>query len=346
VAIALDVTTTNVDNKNERTPRITCRTVGKKLRNKSRETVVSRIWMGDSFSSSTSEAIVNTHHDNTATPVLPAGRHVWLPGRGRTFVRELAGPAGAPTIVLLHGWTATADLNWFPAFAPLAEHFRVVALDHRGHGRGMPSADPFRLADCADDVAALAEVLGIDQFVAVGYSMGGPIAQLLWHRHRHLVTGLVLCATSCTFSGTIREKALFAAAAGASVVARPVGRVSQTVLLTLRELRRRRGTGWWGLDQIAGHDLAAIVEAGRELGRFDSRSWIGAVDVPAAVLVTDDDDVVPVQRQRDLAARIPGAVVRAVAGGHSVCTAHPNRFVPALVDACRTVVRRPGLIAA
>jgi pimeloyl-ACP methyl ester carboxylesterase len=47
------------------------------------------------------------------------GHDVELPGRGRTFVREVAGPPGAPTVILLHGWTATADLNWFTCFAPL-----------------------------------------------------------------------------------------------------------------------------------------------------------------------------------------------------------------------------------
>ncbi|MET0577730.1 MAG: hypothetical protein ABW122_03670, partial [Ilumatobacteraceae bacterium] len=46
-----------------------------------------------------------------ARPALPPGRHVWLAGRGRTFVREVAGPPGAPVVMLLHGWTATADLN-------------------------------------------------------------------------------------------------------------------------------------------------------------------------------------------------------------------------------------------
>src|SRR5687768_11481842 len=260
---------------------------------KTRVRCVRRIWTEEPELLTFTEAHVNTHLDN-GTPALPAGRYVWLPGRGRTFVRELAGPAGAPTVVLLHGWTATADLNWFPAFAPLAEHFRVVALDHRGHGRGMQVTHPFRLADCADDVAALAEVLGLEQVIAVGYSMGGPIAQLLWHRHRHLVAGLVLCATSTTFTGTVRERALFAAAAGASFVARPVGplinSVSHTLIHTMNGWRRRRGSGWWGLDQIEGHDLSAIDEGGRELGRFDSRTWSGDVDVPAAVLVTDDDD--------------------------------------------------------
>ncbi|MFM7890740.1 MAG: alpha/beta hydrolase, partial [Actinomycetota bacterium] len=52
---------------------------------------------------------------------FPQGHEVELIGRGRTFVREVAGPRGAPTVILLHGWTATADLNWFTCFEPLGE---------------------------------------------------------------------------------------------------------------------------------------------------------------------------------------------------------------------------------
>ena len=85
-----------------------------------------------------------------------------LPGRGTTIVRTLNGPVGAPTVVLLHGWTATADLNWFTCYKPLAEHYRVVALDHRGHGRGIRSRKAFRLEDCADDAVAVCDVLGIE----------------------------------------------------------------------------------------------------------------------------------------------------------------------------------------
>jgi 3-oxoadipate enol-lactonase len=48
----------------------------------------------------------------------------------------MEGPVGAPTLILLHGWTATADLNFFMCYRALSEHFRVIAIDHRGHGRG------------------------------------------------------------------------------------------------------------------------------------------------------------------------------------------------------------------
>src|SRR4029077_3805137 len=79
------------------------------------------------------------------TPPLPAGRFVELPGRGRTFVRETPRRSAAPTVMLLHGLGATASLNWFTSFAAVAADFHVVALDHRGHGRGIRAAAAFTL---------------------------------------------------------------------------------------------------------------------------------------------------------------------------------------------------------
>ena len=276
------------------------------------------------------------------TPALPPGRYVWLPGRGRTFVRELEGPPGAPVLVLLHGWTATADLNWYACFQPLAERFRVVAIDHRGHGRGLRSVEPFRLEHCADDVAALARELDIERFVPVGYSMGGPIAQLVWQRHRELVDGLVLCATSAVFTGTMRERLLFGVAAGTSVVASavPINRLTTAALARWNARRHRRGAAWWGLDEVARHDWNRIIEAGRAIGRFDSTAWVGDISVPSAVVVTDDDDVVPVRRQLALADRLRQSSIWRVRGGHAVCTSAPERFVPALVAACTAVAGR------
>ena len=264
------------------------------------------------------------------------GRFVDLPRRGRTFVREHPGPDGAPTVVLLHGWATTAALNWAPSFGPLSEHFRVIALDHRGHGRGLRSPAPFRLADCADDVAALLATLDIPQCIAVGYSMGGPIAQLLWRRHPEAVAGLVLCATSATFHGTPRERVLSGLATGGSFVAasppfQPVLSAATTVMRGLRAL---------------GHDWTRIAEAGREICRFDSRPWIDELAaVPTAVIATTADDIVPPRRQLELADAIPNATLRRVGGGHAVCTTNPQRFVPALVDACVEVASRSPAVS-
>src|SRR6185437_7184713 len=153
---------------------------------------------------------------------LPDGRFVELEGRGTTFVRECGSRDRGPTVVLLHGLAATASLNWFSAFPALERDYHVVALDHRGHGRGIRDGHAFSLNDAADDVAALADALGIERCIAVGYSMGGPIAQLLWRRHRELVSGLVLCATSYTFRTRLHEHVMFAALPALDQVSRIV----------------------------------------------------------------------------------------------------------------------------
>jgi 3-oxoadipate enol-lactonase len=276
-------------------------------------------------------------------PGIPPAERIDLPGRGRTTMRRAAGPPGAPTVLLLHGWTVNAALNWFAAFEPLAAHFNVVAIDHRGHGRGIRTWRRFRLEDCADDAVALADELGIDRFIPVGYSMGGPIAQLTWRRHRERVEGLVLCATSRNFRGGRRgERAMFGMLGVASVAARAVPRrVHRSVGERLLNLRYdQTDLGRWARQQVLTNDTRMVVEAGQALGTFSSRDWIGSVDVPSAVVITEADSVVPPYRQHRLADAIPGATVHQVMGDHGVCATDPGAFVPVLIDACLDVAAR------
>jgi 3-oxoadipate enol-lactonase len=244
--------------------------------------------------------------------------------------------------MLLHGLSATADLNWFPAYARLAARYHVVAIDHRGHGRGIRSRRIFRLADCADDAAAAAEQLGIDRLIACGYSMGGPISQLLWQRHRHLVEGLVLCATSRDFRGHPRERAMFSILPVVSLGARltPAAvrrRAFDRVLANRREVP---GMQQWAIQELRRSNPAAVAEAAGAIGRFSSRDWIGQVDVPTAVVVTEQDQLVPPHRQLKLAESIPGATVHRVRGDHAACVLRADRFVPALLQAVESVARR------
>jgi hypothetical protein len=103
-------------------------------------------------------------------PPLPEGRVVNVAGRGEMFVRQAPGPAGSPTVMLLHGWALSADLNWFAGgYEAVGRHGPVVATDIRGHGRGLRSEKPFTLEAAADDVAGLIATLGVGPSVLVGY---------------------------------------------------------------------------------------------------------------------------------------------------------------------------------
>jgi 3-oxoadipate enol-lactonase len=278
---------------------------------------------------------------------VPKGRVVELPGRGTTFVRDMPGPtADAPAVVLLHGLAATGGLNWFGCFAPLSRHFRVVAIDHRGHGRGIRTPDRFRLADCADDVVALADELGLDQFIPAGYSMGGPISQLIWHRHRERVRGLVLCATSRNFRGTPRERVQFlglgllVAGGWRPWLNRDSGRVRRVVEAMVTPELVHGPIHSWIVSELHRNDTGKVIEAAETLGRYSSHSWIGDIDVPVSVVVTTRDWLVPVRRQLKLARAIPTAVIFPVDGDHLICANQPEEFASALVDATRLVDRR------
>lgn len=291
----------------------------------------------------------------------PRGRRVAIRtsfGRGvrSLYVRELPGPPGAPVVVLLHGWVASGGLNWFRVFEPLARHFRVIALDQRGHGRGIRSPR-FRLEDCADDVAGLLDVLGVERAIAVGYSMGGAVAQLVWRRHRERVAGLVLCATGPLLvpDGRYREvlgvalaqllpilrltdaTRLLPALAGGP---RPgtAGRIDRLHPLLAPLALLPHELGRWAVFEMARHDLRMLVEAGRAIHRHDATGWIHTVDAPTAVVVTKRDRGIDPRLQRHMAERIARASVHEVDDGHVACAR--ATFAAPLLTALHDVAAR------
>jgi len=244
-------------------------------------------------------------------------------------------------LFLLHGWTATADLNWFMCYHALAEHFRVIAIDHRGHGRGIRSPKPFTLSACADDVAALADQLGITTFIPVGYSMGGTVAQLMWKRHEHRVRGLVLAATAGHFVTTRQERFAFSLMSGIGTLSRFTPESFRQSVSDRLYLSRKTMT-WepWAAQQVADHDWRQILEAGAALGRYDSRKWLSHIDVPTSVVMTTNDHVVSPNRQKVLGELIPEAEVSTLAADHDAVYARAEEFVPLLVNACLSVHTR------
>jgi 3-oxoadipate enol-lactonase len=244
-------------------------------------------------------------------PPLPAGRVVVLPGRGEVFCRDSGPGAGGLPVILLHGWTASADINFFSAYGPLASDRRVIAIDHRGHGRGMRSEQRFSLEDCADDAAALLDVLGVDRAVAVGYSLGGPVAMLLAQRHPHRIAGLVVQATALEWSGEWWERARWRGLAALELGMR-FGTGESVVSRVMRRITRRRPDlaplRAWLVAEFKRGEVGAIGDAGRALATYDARSWAASLAMPAASVVTTRDRLVPPHKQRALAAALSAEV--------------------------------------
>ncbi|WP_396909216.1 alpha/beta fold hydrolase [Mycolicibacterium sp.] len=243
-------------------------------------------------------------------------------------------------VILLHGVGVTADLNWGATYAALHRHFRVVAPDLPGHGHNSRPWAKFSIEKCADHIVELADSLGVDSFIACGYSMGSLVAQELWRSHRDRISGLVLCATSRNFLGSSAERMVsslspvFSAAARANPLLRmlPADAFGLGYLNDLDAESRAYVHAEMGLTSMA--TVAAAIAA---VGEFTSHDWVGEIDVPVAVLVTTRDSVVPTGRQRKLADALPHATVVEAEGDHGVFIESPGLFAQKVLEACLAV---------
>ncbi len=281
---------------------------------------------------------------STGRPRLPVGYSLELSGRGTTFVRQLsdAYPKHRPTLILLHGWSVTGALNWFRVYEPLAEFADVISIDHRGHGQGIRSRSRFRLVDAADDVAAMLHTMRCENpIVVVGYSMGGAVAQLVARDHPELVDGVVLAATWARLPRSARQTRLLHTAGAVAPLTKPLSRRRQLALLArgFRVASRPGDTEplRWFATEIGSAELPALLEAGGELARFDSRSWVSGINAAVGIAVTTLDQVVDAGTQHVLASQLPQARITHIPITHAGCVTRPDVFVKPFVDLIRNV---------
>lgn len=241
--------------------------------------------------------------------------------------------------MLLHGWIVSADVNWWGAYGDLrAAGYRVLAIDHRGHGRGMRPLERFRLADCAADAAAALRQLDVAPAIVVGYSMGGAVAQLVARDHPDVVGGLILSATAQHWKDPqTRRYWRLMGILGLMLSLAPV----KTWRWGFRRvgLPENEKTAWL-LSELTRGSARDIAEAGREMERFDSRPWLGPLKVPSAVVVTTRDEVVSPRKQRELAAALDAQVFEA-AIRHNDVSFLRQTYNPALLEALAGLTTAP-----
>jgi pimeloyl-ACP methyl ester carboxylesterase len=159
-------------------------------------------------------------------------------------------------VVLVHGFASRAEHNWGPGwFDALAQHYRVVALDCRGHGKSGKPHDSAAYAGetMGDDVIRLMDHLGIKRTLIMGYSMGGRIVTGLLMLHPERLRAAVLGGIGAT------------SATAPSFDRKPI--VDALLAKDISEVKEQRAREFRQFAEATGNDLkalAAIMASNRE----------------------------------------------------------------------------------
>jgi len=271
------------------------------------------------------------HRGVQIRPAGPTGRTV-IAGRHEFLIRE-TGPVEAPPIVLLHGWLYDGHATWHRVVPALAERHRVIAIDLRNHGKSDRIRGRFDIADLADDVARLFDVLGIAGIPVVGFSMGGMTLQELAVRHPGRASHVILGGTAA--HPVDRPRAL---TVPFFVMGRALARLDRFLLPRMAYTYLMR-TGVfppehsaWLWQNLLDRDTDLYYEGGFAILRFDARDRVGDIAAPTLCIVPTDDQLIPSRLQYETASLIPGATVMDLPGAkHEAVLTHADEIAKAIL---------------
>ena len=284
-------------------------------------------------------------------PALPRSKTLIVHSADGTRLHtEVFGPANGYPIVLAHGITCSLKV-WHEQINDLSRDFRVIAYDHRGHGRsGVPAPSAYSLDHLAADLdAVLAAVLRPgERAVVAGHSMGG-IAISAWsdrfrHRVQERVDAVALINTThgnlldkirlLRMPGVLRSTRI--AAAGAmirSLGGAPLFRGAQPGSRRFIQMMALGADADPALSRLLHDIFAATAPAGRgawakvlveELGPKVYIDLSG-LTVPALVVGSTDDRLLPICRARKIADAVPNLIeLVEIPGGHCAMLEHPK----------------------
>lgn len=239
------------------------------------------------------------------------------------------GDPTAPALVLGHAIGLALDL-WDPQVQALTEHWRVIRLDTRGHGGSPVPVGAYSIAGLADDVLALADDLGIDQFAYCGVSLGGAIGQQLAADEPDRIRSLVLCCTAPYFGGHTdwRDREQRVRAEGTEWLLT----TSQARWFTPGFREREPEQVERMLDVLRRTSPEGYASCCAALTAFDSRGWLDKITAPTLVVSAAHDPATPPELGEELAAGIDGAVLHLVRdAAHLANIEQPDEVSAAIV---------------
>lgn len=235
-------------------------------------------------------------------------------------------------VLLVHGFPLSSEI-WGPIRPSLSAEARSVTPDLLGFGRSDKPVRTLSIDDLADDVIAVADALGIEQFVLGGHSMGGYVALSVAERWRERLLGLALVDTRAEADDEAgrerRDEAVRLLRDGGraefldSFVPNLVGETTKQrggrLLADLRAIA----------EEIPDHVLVACLEAMRD--RPDRRGLLDGFDLPVLVVVGEEDGVTPPAQARAMVERLPHGILSVVPGaGHTPSVERPIAFADTL----------------
>lgn len=258
---------------------------------------------------------------------------------GVTIHHQVIGAAGKPLIVFANS-LGTDFRIWRDVVVRLAGDFAVLCYDMRGHGLSDLGETPYTIEDHAADLAALMDHLGFDDALVCGLSVGGMVAQQLWTDRPDLVSGLVLCDTAHKIGTAESWAARIEAveAAGIEVVADAV------MPLWFTEDFRGTPDGQGYRTMLCRQPLAGYVATCAAIRDADLTEVAKRIDVPALVIVGDEDGSTPPRLCADFAKLIPGSRFEVIKhAAHIVPVEQPDllaRMIKVFADFARQEERK------
>jgi 3-oxoadipate enol-lactonase len=234
------------------------------------------------------------------------------------------GRRDAPPLVFINSLGCDFRI-WAEVAAFLADEFRIVAYDKRGHGLSESGPDLSEMADYAGDLAALLDILGIGRATIVGLSIGGMIAQEFYRQRPDRVAALVLCDTAAKIGTdeTWDQRIAQVERGGVESIADSV--LERWFTADFRASRAAELAGIRAM--LTRTPSQGYLAACGALKRADLRPYAGRIEAPTLCLVGDEDGSTPVSLVKETAALIPGSRFEIIVGaGHL-----PNVEKPSIV---------------
>ncbi|MFJ4778404.1 alpha/beta fold hydrolase [Streptomyces sp. NPDC088762] len=243
------------------------------------------------------------------------------------YARTVRKESGGPGLLLAHGGGGSVESNFGPVLEELAAAHSVVGVDYPGTGGTPKAEEPLELDELADQLVAAADAEGLERFAVLGYSLGGNVALRLAARYPERVTALVLTATFARAGNRLRLVADLWSGLAARGENELLARLLVPLALSPAALE---GLTPDQTEELVRQTAATIPPGSGDhvdlIRGVDLRAEAAGIRVPALVIGTTEDRLVPLALQRELADTLPGARFAELPTGHLPFTERPAEW--------------------